>query len=176
MKFFVFIILLSSIMSNDIIFNFTKSADISDWVVVVDGVMGGKSTGEFCLTEEGNALFKGHISLENNGGFSSVRYRFPKMDVSDHSQIHLRAKGDGKKYQFRIKDHVRNYYSYTSHFDTSGEWEDITIDLKYMYPVFRGRILNLPDFSADDIAEVTILIGNKAEESFRLEIDSIYLE
>ena len=45
-----------------------------------------------------------------------------------------------------------------------------------MYPAFRGRRLNLDNFSSNFIEEIAILIGNKKPQRFRLEIDKIYLE
>ena len=44
-----------------------------------------------------------------------------------------------------------------------------------MTPSFRGRKLNLPNFSEDYIEEVALLIGNKKKESFKVEIDKIEL-
>ena len=49
----------------------------------------------------------GNISLENNGGFSSVRHSFRKKVVSEFEQIVLKVKGDGKTYQFRIKEKLK---------------------------------------------------------------------
>jgi hypothetical protein len=46
--------------------------------------------------------FEGSISLENNGGFSSVRYRFQKIQVKEYTSIVIKLQGDGKD-QFRIK-------------------------------------------------------------------------
>ena len=42
------------------------------WRSINDGVMGGLSSGGMRL-EDGIAVFSGTLSLENNGGFSSVR-------------------------------------------------------------------------------------------------------
>jgi hypothetical protein len=39
--------------------------------------MGGESSSTFQLNSEGHGVFEGNISLDN-GGFSSVRYRFPQ--------------------------------------------------------------------------------------------------
>jgi len=85
-------------------------------------------------------------------------------------------RGDGKKYQFRIKSNARDYYSYIAPFLTSGEWQEIVIPLGDMYPSFRGRRLNQPNFSNDSIEELTFLIGNKKSERFKLLIDKIVLE
>jgi len=51
------------------IFDFTEKSDLTNWYVVVDGVMGGLSQGSFGVNDEGNGVFKGTVSLENNGGF-----------------------------------------------------------------------------------------------------------
>ena len=138
--------------------------------------MGGKSSGTFKLSAEGHGVFEGAISLENNGGFSSVRYRFEKILIREYTKIILKIRGDGKKYQFRIKPNSDDYYSYISPFSTTGEWQEIQILLKDMYPSFRGRKLDQPNFSNDYIEEITFLIGNNSQEEFKLLIDKIVLK
>ena len=64
----------------------------------------------------------------------------------------LRIKGDGKRYQFRLKADQKDYYSYISYFDTTGEWEDLKIPLSSLYAVFRGRRLNLPGFTRKPVS------------------------
>ena len=55
------------------IFEFNKNSDIESWQVVDDVVMGGRSVGKFFLNNEGYGEFEGDVSIENNGGFSSIR-------------------------------------------------------------------------------------------------------
>jgi len=43
------------------------------WQAVNDGVMGGVSQGRFRITDARTMEFSGNLSLENNGGFASVR-------------------------------------------------------------------------------------------------------
>lgn len=163
--------------SNSItLFDFNASSDISSWRVVDDVVMGGRSSGQFGLDEEGNGIFSGEVSLENNGGFSSVRYLFDSKNIEGARKAVVRLKGDGKKYQFRIKAKARDYHSYIVDFTTSGEWETIEVLLTDMYPAFRGRKLSMPNFEADEIEEIRFLIGNKKPQSFKLLIDEIRLE
>ena len=69
-----------------------------------------------------------------------------------------------------------DYFSFIAPFLTSGEWQEIVIPLEDMYPSFRGRRLNQPNFSSDYIEELAFLIGNKKSESFKLLIDKITLE
>jgi NADH dehydrogenase [ubiquinone] 1 alpha subcomplex assembly factor 1 len=163
-------------MTPNIIFHFNQKSELKNWVIINDGVMGGKSSASFGLSPEGYGVFKGSISLDNNGGFSSVRYAFKRKLIKDFNIIVLKIKGDNKNYQFRIKSNSRVYYSYISPFSTNGDWQEIQIPLKDMYPSFRGRNLEKPNFSEDYIEEITFLIGNKNEEKFELLIDKIELE
>ncbi len=123
--------------------------------------MGGESSSTFELNADGYGVFKGDISIENNGGFSSVRYRFKKMLIKDYTKIMVKLKGDGKMYQFIIKSNSGENYSFVTPFSTSGEWQDIEIPLKDMYPSFRGIRLNQPNFADEYIGEINFLIGNK---------------
>jgi len=159
-----------------LIFDFETTSDLSNWKVVEDRVMGGESNARFFLNDNGHAQFEGNVSLENNGGFASVRYDMNTLKLKDTKKVVIRLKGDGKNYQFRVKNKEQNEYSYISEFSTSGEWQHITIELKEMYPSFRGRKLDRPNFSHDQIEEITFLIGNKRNESFQLLIDKIELE
>ncbi|EAQ40891.3 CIA30 family protein [Polaribacter sp. MED152] len=162
--------------STHLLFDFSKESKLSSWRIVDDVVMGGRSNGSFKINEAGNGLFYGDISLKNNGGFSSLRYSFDKLSISNYTKIVLRIKGDGKQYQFRIKDDNDNFYSYIKQFKTSGNWETIEIPLSEMYPAFRGRKLDIQNFNSNTLAQIAFLIGNKKEESFKLEIDKIYLK
>ena len=163
-------------MNKQIIFDFNKDSNIQDWKVVDDVVMGGRSNSSFTISPGHFGLFEGQVSLENNGGVSSVKYHFKKMKVAKNSVIIIKLKGDGKNYQLRIKDDSNTYYSYIIPFTTTGEWQEIKIPVKDMYPSFRGRNLDLPNFSEDYFEEIVFLIGNKKQEKFKLLIDTIELD
>jgi NADH dehydrogenase [ubiquinone] 1 alpha subcomplex assembly factor 1 len=109
-------------MNTLIIFNFTKDADIQKWYVVNDTVMGGKSQAKMGLDAEGHGMFQGHVSLDNNGGFSSIRYDANKTKLQDYRKFVIVLKGDGKAYQFRVKAKSIEYYSYIFNFETTGKW------------------------------------------------------
>lgn len=164
------------LQSSYIIFDFHKEMNIDQWQVVDDVVMGGKSSGNFELDPKGNAVFSGTVSTENNGGFSSVRGELGKIRVKKEQKIILFLKGDGKKYQFRMKERRGDYYSYVCYFQTSGNWEQIEIPLSIMYPAFRGRQLDMPNFEGSQIEEIAFLIGNKVGEEFSLTLDKIILQ
>ena len=166
-------IAMAILVQSQLIFDFNQTTPVNNWTVVDDVVMGGRSYGRFSIDSEGHGVFSGNVSLENNGGFSSLRYRFEKTNTYENSKIVIRLKGDGKQYQFRIKNNRNTYYSYTTTIKTSGDWENITVDLKDMYPTFRGQILNMPHFNENSIEELVFLIGNKKKESFELVLDRI---
>jgi NADH dehydrogenase [ubiquinone] 1 alpha subcomplex assembly factor 1 len=164
------------LMKSQLIFDFNHNANITDWKIVDDVVMGGRSNGQFKIDSDGNGIFSGDVSVENNGGFSSVRYQFEKINTTKESKVIIRLKGDGKEYQFRIKNNRNTYYSYITNFKTSGDWENIIINLKDLYPSFRGQTMNIPNFAGNSIEEIVFLIGNKKKESFNLILDKIKIE
>ena len=163
-------------MPENTIFDFNKNSNISSWRVVDDVVMGGRSSGNFGLSKEGHSVFSGKVSLENNGGFSSVRHTFNRREVDPNNKVVLRVKGDGKKYQFRVKHDTDDAHSYITIFQTSGDWETIELTLKDLYPSFRGRTLDMPNFDHNAIEELTFLIANKKTQEFKLLIDKIELK
>lgn len=171
-----FLLLITQLAQLMVIFDFKKTADITDWMIVDDVVMGGRSNGEFLRSKEGNGVFQGTVSLENNGGFSSVRYSVPKKNVDAYTKLKLVVKGDGKQYQCRIKTKASDYYSYVASFNSSDEWTTIEIPFSSMYPSFRGQTLDAPNYPGKQIEEIAFLIGNKKAESFKLEIGNITVE
>lgn len=158
------------------VFNFNSNADLSSWRIVNDDVMGGISTSNFSLNSNENGLFKGIVSTENYGGFASVIYTFEPINVGKMNSLRLRIKGDGKDYQFRIKHNASDYYSYIKSFSTSGNRQSIELKLSDFYPGFRGRKLDMPNFNKNTIEQISILISNKKNEAFEIEIDKIELK
>jgi hypothetical protein len=149
-----------------------------NWSVQDDVVMGGRSDSQLEFTDDKHAKFSGTVSLENNGGFCSMRhisdenepYRIEKGRVA----FVLLVKGDGKDYNFRVKTpNVRYSYTYTFSTQDNGKWERISIPFGSMEASFRGRKIAVPNYAAEDIVEMRFLIGNKKNESFEILIESI---
>lgn len=170
------ILLTTIIMNSLLLFHFSSSSDWSIWEIENDVVMGGKSTSQLSRSNDGNAVFTGFVSLENNGGFASIQYHFDSKDISGYNMAVIRLKGDGKEYQFRIKANLNEKASYVYTFKTTGEWQTIEVPLNKMEPVFRGNKLNQPNFNANKIQEIRFMISNGKDENFRLEIDKIELQ
>jgi len=158
------------------LFDFNFESNIRNWKIVDDVVMGGRSNGNFKINDTGYGEFSGDVSLKNNGGFSSVRYNFNTLSSSNFKSFQLRIKGDGNPFQFRVKSSNRQRFSYIYTFNTSGDWETISIPFNKMEPAFRGYKLDQPNFDGLQMEEIAFLIGNKKEQSFKLFIDSIIIE
>lgn len=162
-------------MNAQALFDSQSNPNPDNWYIVDDVVMGGRSSGQFEITADGHAKFSGKVSLENNGGFSLVRYAILETRVHPKNTIRIRLKGDGSNFQFRVKSQRNQYYSYSTRFETSGDWQTLQFQLKDLYPTFRGRRLDLPNFNHNTIDEITFLIGNKFPQDFELTISKIEL-
>lgn len=172
----MFMTLINSKQNANIIFEFNADCAIESWQVVDDVVMGGKSLGQCTLNNEGNGLFKGDVSIENNGGFSSIRLNTNTIQTASYEAILLHVKGDGTTFQFRVKRSTYDRHSYVFNFETSGQWETITIPLNQMTPRFRGYSLDLPNFNQEPIEQLGFLKASKKNTAFQLEIKRISLK
>ena len=148
-----------------------------NWRITDDSVMGGRSQGLFEITEQGVMEFKGILSLENNGGFSSIRSGEVNLDLSNSTGISLRVKGDGRTYQMRLGTDARYIswdVSFSAKFQTKRDsWVNLRIPFDTFKAGFRGRSLGDIAFDPSKISRLGILLGDKKPGSFRLEIDSI---
>jgi NADH dehydrogenase [ubiquinone] 1 alpha subcomplex assembly factor 1 len=158
------------------LFDFGTLENMDDWLVVNDGVMGGLSKSRFTLSDSKTAVFSGMVSLENNGGFASTRTKTMQFHLDGFNGILVRVKGDGKKYQFRIRTDDRlDGVSYRHLFETDkGQWQTISVPFSNCVPVFRGRILpDVGPVSPTDIQQLGFLISDKQSGEFQLEIQWI---
>jgi hypothetical protein len=157
------------------VIDFTDPDQHKDWRIINDGVMGGISQSEMIADDSTTAIFQGNVSLENNGGFASVRVPI-SLNLSGYTGVELRIRGDGAKYQFRIRvDNRFDGISYRNIFETNAEeWQIIRLPFVDFVPVFRGRIMdNAGPLSPEKIQQLGFLIADKQEGRFRLEIDWI---
>ena len=175
-NFFKLLLVFICFIEAKILYDFSEDSNLKYWSVVDDGVMGGISRGSLRVNYEGYGVFKGYISLENYGGFSSIRYNTGSVNIADYESISIRVFGDDKDYQLRIKSDYYDRHVYVTNFYAERKWQEILIPLDQMKPYFRGRELRMSNFKQNSIVEIGILIGNKVEEDFTLFIDKISLK
>ena len=143
------------------------------WQTVNDGVMGGISSSRM-VEADGVLTFEGELSLENNGGFASVR-RLVETDLSQVTGVRLEVRGDQRIYQFRLRQNDRfDGVAWRAEFTTTEEWQTVELSFDQFVPVFRGR--RVPDAGpvvAASIKQVGFLLADKTPGPFKLQIRSI---
>ena len=155
------------------LFDFQAATNSTAWQVVNDDVMGGVSTSQFQLLTNGGAIFSGVVSLENNGGFASVRSNPVRENLNGLDAFVLRARGDGRRYKFTVRTESGfDAPNYQAEFATKrGEWEEHRSPFKDFVPTFRGRVLtDVPPLNPAKLATVGVLIADKQAGPFRLEM------
>lgn len=147
------------------------------WQVVNDGVMGGLSNGNIEISDDGKMRFSGKLSLKNNGGFTTFRSSDLELDLGRDQGLVLLVKGDGRTYEARLATDERfrsGEISFTGDFKTTkGKWEEVKIPFSDFKASFRGMSLRDRTLDPSKIRRVGILLGDKKEGPFELEIDWI---
>jgi|AntRauMinimDraft_4_1070384.scaffolds.fasta_scaffold00124_32 monofunctional biosynthetic peptidoglycan transglycosylase len=154
--------------------NFQDTDEAGRWHAINDGVMGGVSQGGMQM-EASIGVFTGRLSLEHGGGFASVRREPGDPALGDARGIRLHVRGDGRTYQLRLRtDHLFEGAAYRARFATTGEWQSIDLPWDDFEAVFRGRRLeDAPPLSPEDIRQLGLLIADRREGDFRLEIATL---
>lgn len=159
--------------------NFDNSEAEPRWAPLNDGVMGGRSTGA-AVVEGGNLHFSGQLSLEDNGGFASVRSSGREFDLTAFSALVLRIRGDGRRYQVRLATDARYRgipVSFGAQFDTrDGEWIEVRTPLDSLKPMARGTSVDGVVFDPSQVKEIGLLIADKRCGAFSLVVDWIGVE
>ncbi len=150
-----------------------RTAPTPEWRSINDGVMGGLSAGRLRPTEQGSAIFEGSVSLENNGGFASVRASLGKLDLTPFEGLEVRVRGDGRKYRLRLRtDDGFDGIAYQAIFDTSTEgWEVVRLPFLQFLPTYRGRTLRAQAINLAEIRQIGLMVADKQAGAFRLEVE-----
>ena len=140
------------------------------WRTINDTVMGGKSSSELVVTNQ-DLRFRGELSQQNNGGFSSAR-ALVEEDLANSTGIRITVRGDGRDYQIRFRqDHNFDGTSWAYGFSTDGSIQVIEAPYPDFEPVFRGRkVTNAGSIEPAKIAQIGFLIADNIEGTFSLSI------
>ena len=166
------VLAMKSLAAEKTLFDFQTTTNTTAWQIVNDDVMGGVSTCSFTVTN-GVAMFRGEISLANNGGFASARSLPARHDLAGCDTFVIRVRGDGHRYKFTARtDPSFDSAIYQIVFPTKkGEWEEHRLPMKDFVPTFRGRVLSgEPPLDPAKVTSVGFLISDKQAGAFRLEV------
>ena len=129
--------------------------------------MGGVSKGK-PVTNDGTMVFSGKLSLENNGGFSSLRTGDRKYDFTGKDGFVLRVKGDGRTYKLRIETDARFNgleIGYQADFKTkAGKFIEVTVPFDSFEPGWRGRDLDGPPLDLSKVEELGLVLADGKEK------------
>ncbi len=156
--------------------NFTDADETLRWLAINDGVMGGISQSGIKPSPLATGLFSGYLSLENNGGFASIRRRADDYNLEGSMGVRLNVKGDGRTYQFRVKtDEQFDGITYRSLFASDAQqWQTITLPFAGFCASFRGRpVPDAPALRPEHIKQLGFLLADKQPGAFCLEIAKI---
>jgi hypothetical protein len=145
------------------------------WFTVDDNVMGGVSSSSGQILEEGTLMFSGTMSLENNGGFSSLRSNWAPIDLSGSDGLLIRALGDGNIYRMRVRTTATGRdVSYNSFFETEdGEWTTVYIPFNTMVPTIMGFQVSSGELDPSKISSFGFMLSDKQPGDFSLQVDWI---
>lgn len=153
------------------LFDFAKQESVQPWFPVDDVVMGGISSSQMQYSGEGVAQFSGELSLENNGGFASVRFADKRFNLSNFEGVELRVKGDNKTYQFRFQTDIARI-SYAQPFLAPDEWTTVKLPFKDFEAIFFGRkVIDAPELNTSDLRTVVFMLTDKQEGDFKMLVD-----
>jgi monofunctional biosynthetic peptidoglycan transglycosylase len=159
-----------------VLFDFAGADAAKEWQNINDGVMGGVSEGKFKITDKKTLEFYGTLSLENNGGFASVRTKARKLGLEKGDVLLVRLRGDGREYSMNL--HVPRpltAFSYRATVQTKkDEWIEVKLPLDKFVATSFGRVVK--DAGPVDPGEVNglgFLLGDKKAGPFKMEVEWI---
>lgn len=149
-----------------------------DWFCVNDTVMGGVSQSRVQQSED-EVVFAGTLSLEQNGGFTSIRSQPADLSLEGTTGFRLRLRGDGRTYDFtaRRDDVPIRGGSYRVPVQTVADEEVVVeVSLSEFTATAYGRPLaSAPPLALapERIASVGFLLADKQPGPFSLTVLSI---
>jgi len=159
--------------------DFSDASVAKQWVSVNDNVMGGISEGGFRISEDNTLVFSGNLSLENRGGFTSIRTRPKDLNLEGYDTIALRLKGDGRTYYINLMNSSRSAASsYRAPIKTKKDnWQEIRISFKdFVFTSYGRNVAGAAPLKAKDIQSLGITLADKKAGPFRLELSWIRAE
>lgn len=162
-----------------VLLDFDDHSEIALWTPVNDVVMGGASRSEFKAAGAGVARFAGVVSLENSGGFASVRTIPRAWQTARAKAFVLRVHGDGHTYKFTARtDDGFDGVQYQCRFTPpAGEWSQARLPLGSFVATFRGRpVPGAPPLEPGRVRALGLMISDRQAGAFDLLLDWIAVD
>jgi monofunctional biosynthetic peptidoglycan transglycosylase len=161
------------------LFDFTGADATKEWQPVNDGVMGGVSEGKFKITDTKTMEFFGTLSLENNGGFASVRTKAKKLGLEKGDTVIAKVKGDGREYSLNLYlNKPLIAFSYRATVQTKkDEWIEVKVPLDKFEATSFGRVVkDAGAVKPEEVNALGFMLSDKKTGPFKLEVEWIKVE
>ena len=161
------------------LFAFSSAESVAAWSATDDRVMGGISRSRMRFDSAGHALFEGVMSLEQNGGFASVRALSKAPPIANVTHYLVEVRGDGKRYKLNIRTSGRfDAVSYQATFATVADtWAVVALPVNSFVATFRGRrVIDAPPLDAAKVNQVGLMIADSQDGPFQLAVRRISVE
>ncbi len=161
------------------LFDFTGADAAKEWQNVNDGVMGGVSEGKLKITDKKTLEFFGTLSLENNGGFASVRTKAKKLDLGKGDTVVAKVRGDGREYMLNLYlNKPLIAFSYRATVQTKkDEWIEVKVPLdKFEATSFGRPVKDAGVVDPKEISALGFMLSDKKAGPFKMEVESIKVE
>jgi NADH dehydrogenase [ubiquinone] 1 alpha subcomplex assembly factor 1 len=177
------LILLGSFVMADgipiVLFDFAEADSAKEWQSVNDDVMGGVSEGKFKITDQKTMEFFGTLSLDNNGGFASVRTKAKKLGLEKGDTLVAKVRGDGREYSLNLYiNKPLIAFSYRATAPTKkDEWIEVKVPLdKFEATSFGRPVKDAGAVKPEEVNALGFLLGDKKAGAFKLEVEWIKVE
>ena len=161
-----------------LLFDFTDPNAANAWHAIDDRVMGGISRSTQRHDPAGHAVFQGTVSLEQDGGFASVRSSPGERGLAGAATCLIELRGDNKQFKLSLlTDDGFDSLNYQASFAPKGtDWQTLHLPLADFRASFRGRAVpNAPPLDPACIRQVGLMIAARQAGAFALEIRRIGL-
>jgi len=154
----------------------SDTSEVSNWRIVLDGVMGGRSSGNR-FAQDGHMVFKGVINT-NGGGFSSIRRPMARGDMDGADSLRLRVRQDGRAYRLTFRTNARFRgrsvsYQLAIPQTPAGDWAEVTIPLENFRTSIFGYEVTAAPFDAAKVREMGIILADGIDGPFEIQIAEI---
>jgi hypothetical protein len=150
-----------------------REAAVAKWRTVGDPVMGGRSVGSLVVDGEA-AAFRGVLSLARGGGFASVRASWAPLDLSEGNGLEIAVRGDGRMYKLNVRDDPGfDTVLHRVEFVAPPSWTVLRFPFAEFRPTYRGRRLRARDLRTERVCGIGLMIADRIEGPFRMEIARI---
>lgn len=163
---------------NALLFDFSDPLAVAAWRPIDDRVMGGLSRSRLRHEPAGHAVFEGELSLEQNGGFASVRSSPGERGHPGAAVCLVDVRGAGRAYKLSLfVDDAFDSVPYQAGFAPAGSgWQTLHLPLAAFRASFRGRDMpGAPPLDAARIRQVGLMIAARQAGPFALDIRRIAL-